>query len=315
MNDVESIGYFKWEQVNIGQTRKKICLINRTMKSDEYITLLKSEIRNAVFHEFCTRQQGKFISALKEKLVPGEIVLHQDYAENYGVFIQDSVQGAHWNNQQLTVFPSIVYYKTESTIQTMSYVCISDDNNHENETVFAFNNVLMDNLKKQIPVSKVYFVTDGAVTQFKNFKQFINIAMFSTDYNIVAEQHFFASGHGKGACDGIGATVKRLCRKASVQGKSITTALEFSNYVNEKMQNIDAVFVTTETICKYRKLLEHRFVKARKVKGIRQIHAVRCVPGEIYPVVETKIVSTMDQWTKRTLSGFKTSELKLKNVE
>jgi hypothetical protein len=315
MHDVESIGYFKWEQVNIGETRKKICLINKTIKSDEYITLLKSEIRNAVFHEFCTRKQGKFISALKEKLVQGEIVVHQDFAENYGVFIQDSVQGAHWNNQQLTVFPSIVYYKTESTIQTMCYVFISDDNKHENEAVFAFNKVLMDNIKKQIPVSKVYFVTDGAVTQFKNYKQFINIAMFSTDYNIVAEQHFFASGHGKGACDGIGATVKRMCRKASVQGKSITTAQEFCNYVNENMQNIDAVLVDTETISKYRKLLDHRFLNARRVKGIRKIHAVKCVPGETYPVVETKIVSTMDQWTKTTLSDFKTSELKLKNDE
>ena len=37
------------------------------------------------------------------------------------------------------------------------------------------------------------------------------------DFGISAEWHFAASAHGKGACDGLGGTVKRLAARASLQ--------------------------------------------------------------------------------------------------
>lgn len=37
------------------------------------------------------------------------------------------------------------------------------------------------------------------------------------NYGIKAEWHFFATSHGKGPCDGIGGTLKRLADEASLQ--------------------------------------------------------------------------------------------------
>ena len=34
-----------------------------------------------------------------------------DFAQKYSLVIQDAVQGFHWNNDQATIHPFVVYYK------------------------------------------------------------------------------------------------------------------------------------------------------------------------------------------------------------
>jgi hypothetical protein len=49
-------------------------------------------------------------------------------------------------------------------------------------------------------------------------KIFATFYFTKKDFNVEAEWHFFATSHGKGLCDGIGGTVKRMARRASLQG-------------------------------------------------------------------------------------------------
>jgi hypothetical protein len=73
-------------------------------------------------------------------------------------------------------------------------------------------------LKELYPnLKKVIHFTDGADSQQKNFKKFINLLHHKQDFNLDGEWHFFATSHGKGPFDGIGGTVKRLARRASLQ--------------------------------------------------------------------------------------------------
>ena len=47
-------------------------------------------------------------------------------------------------------------------------------------------------------------------------KTFINLCFHEADFGVPAEWHFSATSHGKGACDGVGGTVKdRLQELAS----------------------------------------------------------------------------------------------------
>ena len=41
-------------------------------------------------------------------------------------------------------------------------------------------------------------------------KIFLNSCLHKADFGITAEWHFSATSHGKGACDGLGGSVKRL---------------------------------------------------------------------------------------------------------
>ena len=76
-------------------------------------------------------------------------------------------------------------------------------------------------------VTKVFYFSDGSGAQYKNFKNFANLTFHKQDFGIEAEWHFFATSHGKNACDGVGGTLKRLAAKASSskadEGSNINT--------------------------------------------------------------------------------------------
>ena len=61
----------------------------------------------------------------------------------------------------------------------------------------------------------MYF-SDGAASQYKNRKNFLNLCFHKSDFGVPAEWHFSATSHGKGACDGLGGTVKCLAARASL---------------------------------------------------------------------------------------------------
>ena len=45
----------------------------------------------------------------------------------------------------------------------------------------------------------------------------MNFCHQKDDFGVKAEWHFSATSHGKGPCDGLGGTVKRLAAHASLQ--------------------------------------------------------------------------------------------------
>lgn len=65
-------------------------------------------------------------------------------------------------------------------------------------------------------VRKVFYVTDGAGSQYKNKYNFINLYMHEVDLGCSAEWYFHPTSHGKGPCDGIGGTLKRKAARASL---------------------------------------------------------------------------------------------------
>jgi len=89
---------------------------------------------------------------------------------------------------------------------------------HDTVTVHTFQTVVLKYLKERIPdLKKVIYFSDGAASQYKNFKNFANLLHHSSDYGLDAEWNFFGTSHGKNTCDGIGGTVKRLAARASLQ--------------------------------------------------------------------------------------------------
>lgn len=46
-----------------------------------------------------------------ENLLPGEILICLDFAENYAYVIQNSAQSFHWNNTKLYDVTVLIYYK------------------------------------------------------------------------------------------------------------------------------------------------------------------------------------------------------------
>ena len=63
----------------------------------------------------------------------------------------------------------------------------------------------------------IHCYRDGAPSQYKNYKSFVNLCYHKIDQGINAEWHFLTTSHGKSVCDGIGRTMKRLATNASLK--------------------------------------------------------------------------------------------------
>lgn len=112
---------------------------------------------------------------------------------------------------------SLCYTTNRTTSQNISFCFISDEL-HQTETVHAFLEVLLGHLQDNYPfLNKIHYFSDGCAGQYKNKYNFLNLCYHKSDYSFDCEWNFFATSHGKNACDGIGGTVKRAVAQASMQ--------------------------------------------------------------------------------------------------
>lgn len=71
----------------------------------------------------------------------------------------------------------------------------------------------------------------------------------------IVSYNFFATSHGKSACDGIGAVAKRTARKASKQGVQILNAKEMYEYLSKHESSIRYQHLLYSHIRKYISIL------------------------------------------------------------
>ena len=120
----------------------------------------------------------------------------------------------------------------------------------------------------------IFYFSDGAAAQYKNFKNFFNIAFHFQDFGVEAEWHFFATSHGKGPCDGIGGTLKRSAKKASLQATLIETPEQLYQYLKGHTISTFVEYFDKNEWLQEELALNKRFSNARTVPGTRQMHSV-----------------------------------------
>ena len=104
---------------------------------------------------------------------------------------------------------------------TLTLVIISDCLQHDTIAVYLYQTMLIMFLKQALPfpLKKIMYFCDGATSQYKNRKNFLNLCHHEMDFGVKAEWKFSATSHGKGACDGLGGTVKRLAFRDLTRSK------------------------------------------------------------------------------------------------
>jgi len=93
---------------------------------------------------------------------------------------------------------------------------------------------------------------------------------------VKGEWHFFATAHGKGPCDGVGGSVKRLAARANLQRpyeNQIQTSQQLFEWAVENITNIDFAYSTQEDYVVSECFLKNSFDQALTVKGTQQYHA------------------------------------------
>ncbi|CAF4999376.1 unnamed protein product [Rotaria sp. Silwood1] len=211
------------------------------------------------------------------------IVAQLDFAENYTIFHQREVQGFHWNNQQVTVFT--VHLKVGSNNKNI--VIISDYMLHNTNFVYVAQELIVKFIKHHFPlVKKINYLSDGACSHFKNNFNMLNLIHHQQDFDLEACWTFTSTGHGKGPCDGLGASVKSTAtRHITTSGISISSAEEFYKFTvqfNEdiarasinKQPPIHAFYVNSSTVENaYNRVLKSRWEKLNKTNRIKHIRS------------------------------------------
>lgn len=96
------------------------------------------------------------------------------------------------------------------------------------------------------------------------------------DFGIAAEWHFSATSHGKGACDGLGGTVKRLAARASLQrpfNDQIMTARQLFDWAKTNVTAAHFGFCTIADYENAQEKLQSHFLASRTIPGTRKFHS------------------------------------------
>jgi hypothetical protein len=108
----------------------------------------------------------------------------------------------------------------------------SDEISYSSGTVKAFIDKLVTALKainNQFTV--IHYWTDSPSSQYRNRFMFYLVANHTAFYGLSCRWNYFQVGHGKGPCDGLGGTTKRLADQAVRQGNAvIQDAREFFSW-------------------------------------------------------------------------------------
>ena len=162
--------------------------------------------------------------------------------------VQDTVQGWHWTKLQCTIHPLVLHYTDSAGRLLVSSFCfIPDDLNHDTGFVHHMQHVFVSYLKSHHShLTHIHYFSDGCAGQCKNYKNFLNLTFHQQDFEINATWNFFATSHGKSACDGVGGTVKRMLTKESltrIRENQITTAQDAFSFCCDSISGIKFFFL------------------------------------------------------------------------
>lgn len=234
--------------------------------------------------------QYSAVRELKEKLPQKHVVVQMDFAENYSCKTNEEVQRAYWNSQIVTLHPSVVYFTgEEGKLNHKSFVFVSDESSHTAPTVLTFLDVLVTEIKKLVPdLQQVHYLSDSPTSQYINKTIFSFVADHETLHGCQASWTYFEAGHGKGPCDGVGGTVKRMADQAVTNSNaSIQDAADFFAWSKTLSSAIDFHCVTTADCADKKNAVQEQSSSISTTKGTMLIHQVVGVAKGLVKVRQT----------------------------
>ena len=270
-DDEPEITFNQWSSTDRAELTK------HSISASSFVELLSEKLDIITSHSFIAKAQSQFLKQEKDHLSENEALILVDFAENYKFLVQDEIQGYHWNKTQCTVHPVVIYTKRDGILVDESICFISDDLCHDVDMVYKILKETVTYVTKHVnqQCCLVHYFSDGCAGQYKNCKNFLNLCHHKDDFGINCKWSFFATSHGKSACDGVGGTVKRLTARASLQrpfNDQILSAQDMYKFCKEDIKGIKFFFIAKEDMTKTREALCNRYVSAKTVPGTRGFH-------------------------------------------
>jgi hypothetical protein len=182
---------------------------------------------------------------------PSTLISCVDFSENYTLKVQNEIQSMHWHNNQITILVHITYrLNLEPLLLKEFHYYVSDDKTHDSLFVQHCFMLNWEHVKSQgfMPENHIVWF-DGCSGQFKSARAWYFISSYPnlTSSATMREGcqmiwNYFASGHGKGEVDGVGALMKREVRTEQMKpdGEKLQNAEEIVEFLKSRVQRIHA---------------------------------------------------------------------------
>ena len=260
----------------------------QVLQRSDLIEMAAKQLVNLISHDFVACSQRDYMQDLRKNLPPNKVVVAMDFSMNYNCLVQNAVQSYHWSPKQVTVHPTVIYYRDSQTneIKHKSIIYISDDLDHDVSLVYKFQEKTAAYINENFPgVNEVEYFTDGCASQYKSKGYFKNLCNQLIDFKLKVTHSYFGTSHGKGQCDADGGTAKRVARKASLQrplDQQIINADDFFQFCKEKLSDkFHFEFVSKSEVDPLRKNHQKSMDELRAVPGTRSFHFIKPEPGEL----------------------------------
>ena len=266
----EILSYFQWETVD-----SKTVKIEKSDTVKDVIKVLKNQTKNFLMHSFITHVQYVHFHERQENASPMSITLQVDFSENYRTIYQDEIQNAFFNYNQIRLFTAVAWFGHGSDV--VSYALVSDNVSHNKYSIHICLTRIIKYLKRKFSsLETVNIFSDGAAAQFKQRFLLANLTLLSNDLNVNLLWNFFSSGHGRGAVDGVGGTVKRLVWKGVMAKQCvIRNAYDFVQYATAVVTNINIILIDAQHIKAQSSLLDQRWSGIRTIPNTLKIHYLK----------------------------------------
>lgn len=159
-------------------------------------------------------------------------------------------------------------------------VVVSDEKGHNSTTVVAILRKVIPRLQELVPqLSPVHYWTDSPTSQYRNKTMFSVVGEHAEIFEgIHAQWNYFEAGHGKGPCDGIGGTVKRMADNAVKRKIVIQDAHDFFAWATQEQGStktkIEYIFLTKEECVEGGLFIAEKWSTVKTFPGTLQVHAV-----------------------------------------
>ncbi|CAF4506889.1 unnamed protein product [Rotaria socialis] len=242
-----------WKKVN-----NKFDLQQMSGSIDSLLTEIEEGWPLFLLHTHINREQRECIKDLRCQSTDKTFVVAQiDFSMNYTLVRQREVQQGFFSQHQVTLFTIHLTIGKEQR----NLAIISDYMEHTTVFVHCEQKVLTQFIKKNFPlVKKINYVSDGACAHFKNNASILNLIHHKIDFDLDACWTFTATGHGKGAGDGIGAVLKFSARRATLSKNILMSnpkdfyeftqkqQLETARRSNKDIPGVHAFFLESDEI-------------------------------------------------------------------
>ena len=229
-----------------------------------------------------------------------------DFAENYMCTAQDELQSAHWKQNQITLFTSVMWFRENIKCE----VIISDHLKQDKTQIVVFMDQLFSLKNPDINTIKVW--SDGHIGQFKNKYVMGSLHLLSKKHDIDIIWEFSATSHGKGPVDGAGATVKRKASQKTLMRRHTINNLDDFEMAVLNLKNIKITKISEEEVyeCAAKLDLKGLFENARAIPKITQCHFVKLENGSIRTKLYTpQVLSLQDEDTDNTEKNVDNTEV------